>query len=158
LLCALVACSGARAALVQPALPARILPPSILGFEVRAEPSAAKAFKTSYRISLVADGKVFTLRRNGLVLASLQTSVLKAEYSTRKEVVRRGIRSSIELGEYRWFKLAGQWIGEQSLQEVRLYLWMPPGGHLFEVLVAKPELGIPKALLSAIVTYQRSGT
>lgn len=158
LLCALVACAGAHATVLQPSLPARILPAAIDGFDVRPEPSAASAFKTSYNVSLVAGGEVFTLRRDGMVDGSLQISVLKAKFSTHDPTVRRGIRSSIELGRYRWFKLAGQWIGEQSLQEIRLYLWMPPGGHLFEVLVVKPELGIPKQLLNDIITYQRGAS
>ncbi len=152
------ACSDGAQALPQPVLPPRILPPVIEGFDVREETAAAKAFRTSYDVSLVADGKVFTLRKGGEVQASLQISVLKRQYNTRKEAVRRGIRGSIEKQDYRWFKVMDQWVGEQRLEEIALYLWMPPGGTLFEVLVVKPELGIPKQLLSSIITYQRGSS
>lgn len=153
---ALAAVSCARdPALPDPALPERILPARIDGFTVRPEPSAEDAFKTSHDISLVADGRLFTMRKGGTVHAALQIATLKRGYDTEEDEVRRGIRASIEQGRYRWFKIAGQWVGEQRLPEIGLYLWMPPSGTLYEVLVMKPELGIPKRLLEKIITYQR---
>lgn len=151
---ALVACGKDRI-VVQPKLPERLLPATIGSYSVSEEKDAASAFRTSRDSSLVADGKVFTLRESGTVVASLQVTVLKGEYRTTKDEVRRGIRASIETGNYRWFKIAGQWVGEQRLKEIGLYLWYPPGGRTYEVLVVKPELGIPKALLQQIISYQK---
>lgn len=156
-LAALAACGSAKP-LPQPTLPARILPPQMDGLEARPEPEAAKEYDTAAKQkTLVAGGSVYTLRNAGEVVGALQVVLLKAKFPKTELDVVRGIRASIERGRYRYFKLDGQWIGEQKLPELSLYVWFPPGGNHYEILVVKPELGVPKDLLRAIIAYQREG-
>ncbi|HVE91175.1 MAG TPA: transglutaminaseTgpA domain-containing protein [Actinomycetota bacterium] len=151
----MVSCGGPDAPADKARLPDRILPAEVRGLKVAAEPEASKAYKRAGKRSLVATGQVLTMRRDDVVQAALQVGAFKPQFDSDDAEVRRGVRASIENGNYRFFKMDGQWIGEQRLSELSLYLWFPRGGRHYQVLVARPELGIPKDLLRDVLAYQR---
>lgn len=157
-LLAAAACGGSTTPRVAGPLPARVLPQVLAGFTTSQEKSADKAFASAGVNSLTAKGTVLTLRRDGAVRGALQVGVLKPAYDTRKISVRRGVRSNIETGQYRWFKVGAQWVGVQELPELRLYLWFPPRGDLYEVLQLQPDVGEQRALLTEILRYQKGTT
>lgn len=136
-------------------LPARVLPASLGVFTATEERAADKAFASAGKNSLTAHGAVWTLRQSGAVRGALQVGVLKPSYDTSDISVRRGVRSNIETGQYRWFKIRDQWVGVQDLPELRLYLWFPPRGDLYEVLQLQPDVPDQTGLLTDILTYQR---
>ncbi len=154
----MVSCGGPGAPAAKPRLPDRILPPEVQGLKVTEEKEASKAYEEAGPRSLVATGQVLTLRRDEVVQAALQVGAFKPQFDADDPQVRRGVRTSIENGNYRYFKMDGQWIGEQRLSELSLYLWFPPGGRHYQVLVSRPELGIPKDLLREVLAYQRGGS
>ena len=80
--------------------------------------------------------------------------MLLDKYRTTDIGVRRGIRSTIETGLYRWFKVGDQWVGVQELKDLHLYLWFPPGGGTFEVLQLRPQFDAPKQLLADVIRFQ----
>lgn len=135
-------------------LPANAVPARIGGFTTQVEVSADKAFAAAGASSLTARGRVWTLRSGGAVRGALQLGVLKPEYDARDIEVRRGVRSNIERGTYRWFKVRTQWVGVQELPELRLYLWFPPRGDLYELLQLQPDVPNQRSLLARIVSYQ----
>ncbi len=150
----LTGCGEERPSGPVPALPERVLPPEIAGLTATREASADKAFASAGDGSLTARGAVWTLRADGAVRGALQVGVLKPEYDAEEIEVRRGVRSNIETGQYRWFKVDDQWVGVQDLPELKLYLWFPPGGDLYEVLQLQPDVPDQKTLLRAIIDFQ----
>lgn len=153
-LMALTACGKESAVVPPPRLPDQILPELIDGLEVQREAEGVAAFRKAGPQALIADGVLFTLRKEGTVQGSLQVAVFKSQYDSEDDEVRRGVRKSVEHGIYRYFKVGRQWVGEQRLPEIGIYLWFPPRSDVYEVLVTRPELGIPKSLLNAIIDYQ----
>lgn len=153
--CAVAGCGEQEQAGIAPALPDRVLPMQFAGLTSAKESSAAKAFASAGKNSLTARGAVWTLRADGAVRGALQVGVLKPEYDAEEIEVRRGVRSNIETGRYRWFKVDDQWVGVQDLPELKLYLWFPPGGELYEVLQLQPDVPDQKTLLRQILAYQR---
>lgn len=152
-------CGGDAPAAVAADVPERLVPPRVGELVVTEETGVTEAFAEAGDTSMTAAGRFFTLRRpeDRQVQAALQVSVLKPEFDTGDIEVRRGIRSFIETGRYRWFKVDGhQWVGVQELPELRLYLWFPPRGDLFEVLQVRPEVPDPEALVTQIIEYQES--
>lgn len=154
----LTSCGGGGGHRRAGAMPDRLLPAQLGDLSVSEEPSGVKAFKAAGRNSMVAEGKVLTLRGpDGSVDGALEVGVLRPKYDTKKIDVRRGIRSYIETGQYRWFKVGGrQWVGVQDLAELRLYLWFPPRGDLFEVFQVRPQVTDAKQLVAAAIAYQES--
>ena len=158
LLAALTACGESEATGPAGPLPERVLPAELDGYTTKTEQSAQKAFASAGKSSLTARGAVWTLRRGGEVRGALQVGVLKPKYDTDDIEVRRGVRANIQTGRYRWFKVADQWVGLQELPELRLYLWFPPRGDLYEVLQLQPDVPDQKALLESIIRYQKGAS
>lgn len=151
---ALSGCGQDASAGVARPMPDRVLPSEIGGYAVTKEPSARKAFASAGENSLTAEGAVWTFRQDGAVRGALQVGVLKPEFDTDEIDVRRGVRSHIENGRYRWFKVQDQWVGVQTLPELRLYLWFPPRGDLYQILQLQPDVPDQKQLLTEILSYQ----
>src|SRR5207249_3335994 len=82
--------------------PARVLPAALGDYDVSDEASAAKAFASAGRTSMVDRGKVFTIRQAGAVQGALEIGVLKPRFDTHDIGVRRGVRGFVETGHYRW--------------------------------------------------------
>ena len=155
LVVAVTACGDDSAAGTAGPLPERVLPSTLQQYTVAQETSAQKAFASAGENSLTARGAVWTLREDGAVRGALQVGVLKPEFDTDDIDVRRGVRSFIENGRYRWFKVEDQWVGVQTLPELRLYLWFPPRSDVYQVLQLQPDVPDQKQLLTEILTYQQ---
>jgi TgpA N-terminal domain/Transglutaminase-like superfamily len=154
-------CGGAAEAKPVGSLPDNVLPGSLGTLTVAQETGATDAFGRAGASSMVAKGSFWTLRSPATeqVQAALQVSVLDPAFSTDDIKVRRGIRSFIETGNYRWFKVEGQWVGVQELTQLRLYLWFPNGREdVFEILQVRPEFPGPKALLTEVIRHQQNET
>lgn len=154
-------CGGPAEATPVGSLPDNVLPSAVGSLAVAQETGVTDAFGRGGESSMVAKGSFWTLRSPATkqVQAALQVSVLEPDFSTEDIEVRRGIRTFIETGNYRWFKVEGQWVGVQELAQLRLYVWFPNGREdVFEVLQVRPEFPGPKALLTEIVRHQQKET
>jgi hypothetical protein len=151
----LTGCNQQQQVRVAAELPSHILPTKLGDLDTKQEPSAARAFASAGKSSLTARGVVWTLRQDGQVRGALQVGVLKPGHDTDDIDVRRGVRATIETGQYRWFKLEGQWVGVQDLTELTLYLWFPPRGDIYEILQVQPGLAGKKDVLASILRYQK---
>lgn len=147
-------CADDAAARPVGSMPTLVVPARLGAYDTKLEPSADKAFAQAGKNSLTAEGAVWTFRRSGEVQGALQVGVLKPEFDTKDIDVRRGVRANIQTGQYRWFKVEDQWVGVQDLAELRLYLWFPARGDLYEVLQLKPDVPDQKALLREVIRYQ----
>jgi hypothetical protein len=153
------ACGGTSAAAPSRALPTQLVPTPLAGLSVSDEASGRKAFTAVGASSMVKEGKVLTLRRpDGSVEGALEIGLLKPKFDSADIEVRRGVRTNIETGQYRWFKVEGQWVGLQSLSDVNLYLWFPARGDLFEILQLRSSLPGQQAIVAQVIDHQREAT
>lgn len=149
---ALAACGTASAAGPRH-LPARILPQSIDGYAVQEEVSARSQFDVDR--TQVAEGRLYTLRANGAVYGALQVATLRADLDTTDVDVQQDIRKQIGSGAFRYYRIAGQWVGDQPRPDVHLIVWFPdaqPG--VFEVLTVSNQLSDAQAFVASLIRYQ----
>ncbi len=148
----LAACGSAAAAGV-PHLPSRILPAAIDGYTVHEEISARSGFDVDR--TQVTEGRLFTLRANGAVYAALQVAVLRADLDTTDVDTQQDIRKQIGSGAFRYYRVAGQWVGDQQRPDVHLFVWFPdrnPG--VFDVLTVSNQLRDPVSFVQSLIEYQ----
>jgi hypothetical protein len=150
---ALAACGSAAAAGV-PKLPARILPAAIDGYTVHEEVSARNQFATVDRTQVTA-GRLYTLQANGAVYAALQVAALRADLDTTDVDTQQTIRKQIGSGNFKYYRVAGQWVGDQQRPDVHLFVWFPdrsPG--VFDVLTVSNQLHDPVGFVQSLIEYQ----
>jgi len=133
-----------------------MVPEKVDGLVATQEASAATAFAAVGPHSAVAEGQVWTLRQNGLVVGSVQVSQLKGGLTTTSDRIRRGIYGAINTGTYRWFKVRGkQWVGLQSQPQLLIYLWMPTDRRdVYVVLQLKSDVVNPEQVVEDLIAYQ----
>jgi hypothetical protein len=154
LACATLAACGSAAAAGVPHLPTRILPAAIDGYTVHEEVSARSQFATVDRTQ-VSEGRLYTLRANGAVYAALQVAVLRADLDTTDVDTQQDIRKQIGSGNFKYYRVAGQWVGDQQRPDVHLFVWFPdrtPG--VFDVLTVSNQLHDPVNFVASLIQYQ----
>jgi hypothetical protein len=153
LACACLAACGSAAAAGVPLLPSRILPAAVDGYTVHEEAGARSGFDVPR--TQVTEGRLYTLRANGAVYAALQVAALRADLDTTDVDTQQGIRKQIGSGAFRYYRVAGQWVGDQQRPDVHLFVWFPdasPG--VFEVLTVSNQLHDPVSFVGSLIHYQ----
>ncbi len=150
---------GSRKAEPSAPFPTRLAPTVAAGLEAREEPKAAEAYLAGAkdRNVVVADGKVISFNRAGLVQAALQVAQLKRGYvSSDPEVVQAIARS---VGKVK--KLSPE--GEHELFAVtdgsqRIYLWFPTVKAM-ALLVVRAQIseGAAESLARGLIDYGDGG-
>lgn len=145
---------------VSVSFPTGMVPASLDGMQVKSEPSAATAFAAVGSRSAVARGEVWTLRRDGLVVGSVQVSQLKGGLTTKSDRIRRGIYGAVNNGSYRWFKVQHkQWVGLQEQPQLLIYLWLPPTRpDVFVVLQLKSDVPASEQVLTDLISYEEGAS
>lgn len=137
------------------ALPRRVVPATLDGYRSAPVPAARQAFASVGASSAAAKGQVWTLSLGKEVVGALEVAELKGGLTTASEVVKAGIRSAINNGYYRWFKVLGaQWVGVQLAPALRIYLWLPPRKDIYEVLQLALSVPRPQQLVTKLIAYQ----
>lgn len=135
--------------------PTTAVPSTVAGFTTRIEPRGAQAFDRVGSVTGVQHGEVWTLLRDGVVIAAVQVAQLKGGLSTKKDVVREGVRGAVGNGHFRWFKVdSKQWVGIQGDAGVRRYLWLPHRDDLYVVLQVKSDVPDSLSIVQALVSAQ----
>lgn len=162
---ALTGCSSAQAAGLPVGLPSRVAPAQLTvgaeTFEIRREHNAESAFARAGSASLVAIGRVYTVRLNTAVQASLQVGALKSDVDARKPSVRRGILTSIFGKQWRGAPrplpggvsvYQGQW----SSQALDVYF--SPSGRYYDLFLSQQSFADAGAVFAGLITYQGDGS
>jgi len=160
LVCASLACSAlaacGSAAAVTPHLPSRILPQSIDSYTVREDVGARSEFAVDR--TQVSEGRLYTMRAGGAVYAALQVATLRAGLDTTDVDVQQDIRKQIGSGSFRYYKVAGQWVGDQQRADVHLFVWFPDNSAgVFEVLTVSNQLNDPVSFVGTLIHYEEGG-
>ena len=149
--------NGSSGPLVQPArVPADIVPATVAGdLTVTEFPPARSTFAKAGLTSLVADGKVWAIRRGETLVGTLQVSTVKPDVSVTKKEDRRAILDGVMTGSpYETIQLGSLDVAASTSADKTLYLWFGP--KLFEVLQVKGSKVDPDSIAADIIEFQQS--
>jgi hypothetical protein len=159
LLVAVVVLVGACGDDEAPARPAErvdvaLVPPTLAGGDLvlHEDDKAKDAFASLNDNALIADGKLFAIRRGERLVATLQLSTLVPEVDLtdrdrRDEMIDKllpGVKDELRIGEISVFQVAGD--------DKVAYVWF--GAQMFQVLQVKGSAVDPEDVLGEIVAFQ----
>jgi hypothetical protein len=150
-------CGGSQAPVVQPArVPTDIVPATVEGdLTVTEFPPARTTFAKAGITSLVADGKVWAIRRGETLVGTLQVSTVKPDVSVTTKEDRRAILDGVMTGSpYETIQLGSLDVAASTSADKTLYLWFGP--KLFEVLQVKGSKVDPDSIAADLIEFQQS--
>lgn len=151
------ACGGASAPLAAPARVPEHLVPKVLpdSITIGEYPPARSRFAKAGETSLVADGRVWAIRRGQTLVGTLQASTLKPDVSLRRAEDRKAVIDGVMLGQrYETLFVGNLKILSSTAADRTVYLWF--GSDLFQVLQVKQGKVDPDAIAGEIIDYQQS--
>jgi len=139
-------------------LPQRILPAALDGYVVQEDMAARTGFNLDH--TLVSQGRLYTLRYQGYVYGALEIASLRSNIDGSDIDQQQRIRAQIGSGNYRFYEVEGQWIGEQDTQDDRIFIWFPDYGadNTFEIVTLTNDFSGAPRFLAGIIRYQETGT
>lgn len=138
-------------------LPDRLVPRHIGDFTTHREPSAEADLANAGADSLVTEGRVFTVRRDGEVQGYLQLAALEPRAAARSEDVREGVLDNVATGRFEPVRRGPERVWTTSLHEQTFQAWFSQDGRWFQVFVAREPLAEAEQIFDAILEYQRDG-
>ncbi len=155
---ALSACGGGSSTKL--AAPARVpdgLVPTTLndGISLFEYAPGRKAFARAGASSLVADGRVWELRRGATLVGTLQISTVKPDVSVAKPDDRKAILDGVMTGTaVETITVAGVRVASSTAADKTLFLWFGP--QRFEVLQLKGAKVNPESIVQQLIAFQRA--
>lgn len=153
------ACAGGDAATVDEGPPPRVaeelVPPTLLGdrLEVRlyTGEEGKQAFAEAGDNALVADGKIWEIRRGTTLVGVLQISTVKRRVDLAEEDHRAAILS-ILAGSVKRVEIEGVRVSFAETEDQTRYLWF--GTDFFEVLTLKSSQVDPEDAATDLIRFQ----
>jgi hypothetical protein len=154
---ALAACGGGTAQVAAPARVSDALAPKILGEGVSIGEylPARTRFARAGASSLVADGRVWAIRKGQTLVGTLQASTVKSDVDLSRAADRKQVIDGVMTGaRYDTIYVGKLKVLSSTAADHALYLWFGPG--LFEVLQVKAGKVVPDDVAGDIIEYQLS--
>lgn len=150
--------SGSAKPLVQPvSVPNDIVPPTVAGDLTVTEFNPARTtFAKAGDTSLIADGRVWAIRKGETLVATLQVSTVKPDVSMTDHTDRKAILDGVMTGiSYETIQLGDTQVAAATTSaDKSVYLWFGP--KLFEVLQVKGGKADPDEIAADLIEYQQS--
>jgi hypothetical protein len=154
----LAACGGgASNALVEPASVATDMVPATLGegLTIHEFGPARARFASAGASSLVADRRVWVIRRGQTLVGTLQVSTVKPDVSVVDKDDRKAIIGGVMTGiSYETVQVGDTPVIASTAADKSLYLWFGPG--LFEVLQVKSTKVAPDEIAAELIEFQQA--
>jgi hypothetical protein len=145
-----------RQLVVPNAVPLELVPPTLEGgLTVTEYQPGRNAFAQAGSDSLVADGRVWAIRRGETLVATLQISAVKNDVSVQDPDDRKAILQGVMTGTpYETIDVGDLKVAASTSADKNVYLWFGP--KLFEVLQVKASKVDPDALAADVISFQQS--
>ena len=151
------ACGNGTAPVTAPARVSDELAPKLLGEGVTiGEYAPARArFAKAGASSLVADGRVWAIRKGQTLVGTLQASTVKNDVDLTRAEDRKQVIDGVMTGaRYDTIYVGNLKVLSSSAADHTLYLWFGP--NLFEVLQVKAGKVVPDDVAGDVIEYQLS--
>ena len=135
-------------------VPDDVVPPTVAGDLTIHEFEPARAtFARAGETSLVADGKVWALRRGETLVGTLQVSTLKPDVSVDDPDDRKAILGGVMTGiAYETIDVGDVDVYASAVSDKSLYLWFGP--DFFQVLQVKGTKADPDTVAADLIDFQ----
>jgi hypothetical protein len=155
--CALAgtACGSGDGVIAAPARLPDALVPTVLpdGVSIGEYKPARTRFAKAGATSLIADGRVWAIRRGQTLVGTLQASTVKNDVSLANSDDRKSVIDGVMLGQrYETLYVGKLKVLSSTAADRNVYLWF--GRDLFEVLQVKAGKVEPDAVAGDIIEYQ----
>ena len=125
------------------------------GLTVTEYQPARNAFAAAGPDSLVADGRVWAIRRGETLVGTLQISAVKKDVSVTDPKDRKAILQGVMTGTpYETIDVGELKVAASTSADKNVYLWFGP--KLFEVLQLKASKVDPDAVAADVISFQQS--
>ena len=152
------ACGGGKGKVVAPpAVPVELAPPTIApDLTLSPYDKARKAFARAGSESLVADGRLWEIRKGATLVGTLQISTVKPQdVSLAKSKQRKSILDTVMTGSaYDTIDVHGVQVASATAGDKSLFVWF--GTNLFEVLQVKSTKLNPEDVVTGVVDFQKA--
>ncbi|HEX9713823.1 MAG TPA: transglutaminaseTgpA domain-containing protein [Actinomycetota bacterium] len=135
-------------------LPPRLVPERLGEVAFRREPLAERAYEQAGQSSLVHEGRVWTLRREGAVEAYVQIASFVGGIDALDDEVRDKVLDSIGTGGFELQRLGEERAWIQQLPEQRMLLSFGDDGRSFTLLVARRTFAEADEVFGDLLRYQ----
>ena len=153
-------CGGGSAAIVPPKpVPVQIVPSELPGtaggptLTVEEYKPGAQRIAAAGARSVVADGRVWQIRRGTTLVAALQVSTVKPRVDLSRAKERDSLAALVVSGSVQRIRASGVEVISARTSDKIVYLWF--GDQLFEVLQIKGVGVDPEGMLTSILNFQK---
>ena len=116
---------------------------------------ARKAFAAAGTSSLVADGRVWAIRRGETLIGTLQISAVKTDVSLARAKDRKAILDGVMTGTaFETLDVGDIKVAASTAADRTMYVWFGP--KVFEVLQLKGTKVDPDAVAADMIAFQQS--
>lgn len=132
-------------------VPDRLLDDSLGAFENR-DPSTLRTLANAGPASLVADSRVWEIRRGDRLVATLQISTVEPAVDLLDESIRERFAGQLIAGELNRFRSGDIEVFTSTVNDKTIFLWF--GANLYEIMQTKDRVLDPEALLVDLLAHQ----
>jgi hypothetical protein len=153
----LAACGSAPLPPPPTPVPSGLVPSTLLDGQLGLEEfsPARTTFANAGSSSLVADGRLWQLRRGATLVGTLQVATLKPTLSTAKAADRKDVLDSVLTGApYETIDVQDVPVAQATNADRTLYVWF--GAKMFEVLQLKGSKVDPDQVVEALIGAERA--
>ena len=145
---------GGASAAPPPKVPISLVPPSLStgSLTLTEDGQARKAFAKLNDNALVADGRLWQIRQDTRLVATLQVATVKTKIDLADEKARASIVKHILPGTRQEIDVNGLTVTMSDSNDKTVYVWF--GRDLFQVLQVKSTKLDPEAIVTDLVGYQ----
>jgi hypothetical protein len=159
----LTGCASGKKVVLAVGLPPKVAPTQLAvgaeTFQIQREQKAETAFAKAGKASLVAEGRVYTVRLNTAVQASLQVGAFKSGIDARASKVQTDILTELGIRRPQRASLPGGiTVYHGTLPAQTLDVYFPPSGRYYDLLVAQETFADAHAVFADIISYQGDGS
>lgn len=131
-------------------VPVALVPPALGPLGVTEDDSARKTFTKVIGSTLVADGRLWGIRRGDQLVATLQVATLRPKVDLAVAQQRGDIERSLLSSDRERYRVRGVDVVQSSTEDRTVFLWF--GRYFFEVLQVK---GVPPdQVLNDVLAFQ----
>ena len=135
------------------ALP-EILPSTTLGYDLVREAELEDSFSAPGAAALVAEGRVYTIRKGSFIAGSFQVAVLREDVDGRDRAVQQQIESSLQTGAFTTRRYGPVRLRTLQKAEQVLWVWFPPDRNVVELVVLRADVEDGPELVRELVRQQ----
>ncbi len=136
-------------------VPERLVPAKLGKLAFKRERQVEGAFAKAGAKALVDEGRVFTVREDKDVHGYIEVASFRPGLGAGRKEVREGVLEGIATGRFEPTRLGRERVYLTRTSEQTFFLWFPPSGRYFSLLVARRDFADADRVFASVIAYQQ---